>query len=79
MHQMQAIMVAGKGLFGFKWILRTHYQPNTIQIRLSGHIVGNNEMPNMDGVKGAEKKAYFHVLNIQMGESKGRLPFLELV
>lgn len=51
-----------EGTFFLKGAVGTHYKPDLIQISLVLHDIGDDEVSNMDGVKGAKKKSDFQNL-----------------
>ena len=56
------MVIIQQSAFFIQRIVWRNHKPNLIQIRMLSHVIGNNEMSNMNGVKSAEIQSYFHCL-----------------
>jgi hypothetical protein len=43
--------------------VRRYNHPNLIQIGMLGHVIGDDKMPDVNGVEGSEIEADFHVVS----------------
>ena len=59
-YKVQAVVIACERLSGFQRILRTDNEPDSVEIGLCGHVVGNNQVAGVNGIERAKKQSYFH-------------------
>ena len=58
-HQCISVMIGQHTLFLFEGTLGGDDQPNFIQIGGFGHVIGQDDVANMNGVKTSKKQTYF--------------------
>lgn len=59
-YKMQAIVFVEEGLSILQRIIGGHYEPNLIDRGVLNHMVGHNEMTDMNGIKAPKVKPDMH-------------------
>lgn len=63
LDHFQPIKLMNQGLALFEWILRADHKPNFIEIGTIIQDIGNDQVPDMNGIEAAEIQADFHEFN----------------
>ena len=62
-NQIVAVLVVQQAGAFLKRILGRNDKPHSVQIGILGHVIGQDQMPDVDGIEGAEKETDFQLLN----------------
>ena len=59
-NERQAVIISEERFLLFEWILRRNDDPNLVQIGVFGHVIRDDEVSNVNRIKGPEVQSYFH-------------------
>lgn len=63
-HHVIAVKFVEQSSGRFEWVLRRHHQPDFLEIGGLGHDTGNDQVPDMDGIKRAKEETDFQGFEI---------------
>lgn len=72
---MQAVVVAGKRLLLFERVVGRNDHPDLAEVGLGCHVIGNDQVPDVNRIKGAKKQTGPHVCQF----IPGAMPLFDLL